>query len=225
MLHTLISRLKVTAVASYLSAEFVQAVRDWIVPKRPEGKAGSNVDWSYRAGPLKVIEDAGIPAEYRQGGLLYRGITVTYPDYIKLKGKYLSSKASSWTTVPITSTKGVGLGVRQLGNYVKVKSEEDIPKDHAGNAMVIIIFKKKIPSSQVILNVNDLFTDPQYKVDLKSTGKPIKTNDKLFKSGWENEVIVKPDIKVTSSDVEKEIFYIDPRDDAHIERFRQMMRD
>lgn len=213
---------------SYLSLEFIEALRYWVMPRQPNNKNIANDDWGLRLAAYKVIAASGLPSKYKQGGTMYRGITIAFQDYLRLNGKYPSKTPSSWTTEPIKRTqRGIGFGTKNqyLNNMKKVKTAADVPEDQQEFARVFVVFEKNVPSSTVVININSLFTDPEYKAQLKTAlGSQVNLTEKVFRSGWMNEVIVKPDSTLTQADVLFENFFIVGRPDADIKKFQQQMR-
>lgn len=205
------SRLCITAaeLPYYLNAKFFEDVNYWVMPT---GRL-----WEPRLHAYKSIASAGIPSQYRQGAVCWRGIGMTGAEFAKQQGIFTFDKPTSWTKHEITSKS------RQIGwtripfNYKEVKSFDLVPDTHRKHSLTYIVFKKKIPSSKVVLDIDSLFLDPEYKAALKKNNPKIKLTDTLFKKGWMGELIVKPELPVTKKDILFQKWFVQGRSDVEYE--------
>lgn len=208
---------------SYLSSEFVEAVKYWVMPRTSTDRHGPNADWGPRMKAYDIIKGAGVPAKYRTAGALYRGLTLKYLDWLKMKGKYKHLYPSSWSTEPIKKTaKGIGFGTEELRHMDVVKKGQKVPDDQVEFARVFVIIEHRFAPKDIVLNIHDLFLDPEYKQQLKeSLGAKVKLTDTLFRKGWMNEVIIKPGVTTAPSDIIFERFFTYGISDERVKQFRR----
>jgi hypothetical protein len=203
-------RLMSTAeLAYYLTSAFYADVKYWV---QPLGRI-----WEPRLHAYNKIARAGIPKQYRQSNVCWRGIGMTGEEFLRQEGDFTFDKPTSWTKHEITpKTRQIGW-LRIPFNYREVKSYDLIPETHRKHALTFVIFKKKIPASQVVLDIDSMFLDPEYKVALKKNNPKITLTDTLFKRGWMGELIVKPGYRVTHRDILFQKWFVQARSDAEYE--------